>query len=174
VTAEVCPHHFALTDRALRGFDSRYKMNPPLRTPRDIDALIAGLADGTIDAIASDHTPQAAEKKLRELDQAPFGVIGLETLLPICIQALIEPGRLTWPRLIEKLTLRPARILGIPRGTLKPGESADVTIIDPAQTWTIDADRFLSKSRNTPFQGRAVRGRAVAVIVGGEVKHRLG
>lgn len=170
VTAEVCPHHFALTEEALRSFDSNYKMNPPLRTPRDVAALLAGLKDGTLDVIASNHSPQAPEKKVRELDQAPFGVIGLETLLPICVTTLIEPGHLSWPRLIETLTVQPARIFGIDRGTLRAGGVADVTVIDPATEWTIDAKTFLSKSRNTPFQGRRVRGRARVVLVAGEVK----
>jgi dihydroorotase len=171
VSAEVCPHHLALTDKALSSFDSNFKMNPPLRTEADARALIAGLKDGTIEVIASDHTPQAPEKKLRELDQAPFGVIGLETLLPICIATLVEPGHLTWPQLIEKLTSAPARVLGIARGTLCPEATADVTIIDPTAEWTIDAAHFRSKSRNTPFQARRVRGRAHMVIVGGAVKY---
>lgn len=170
VTAEVCPHHFALTDEMLQTYDSNYKMNPPLRTARDVEALIAGLQDGTLDVITSNHAPQAPEKKVRELDQAPFGVIGLETLLPICVTALIEPGHLRWPQLIEKLTVQPARVLGIERGTLRTGAVADVTVIDPTTEWTIDANRFLSKSRNTPFQGQRVRGRACVVLVAGEVK----
>ncbi|MCI0680727.1 MAG: dihydroorotase [Gemmataceae bacterium] len=173
VTGEANPHHFLLTDRALCGFDSNYKMNPPLRTDLDVRAVIEGLKDGTLDVIASDHSPLAVEKKMRELDQAPFGVIGLETLLPVCVTALVEPGHLTWPRLIEKLTVRPARILGIEQGTLKPGAAADVTIIDPAAEWTIDVTRFRSKSRNSPFGGLTVRGRAVAVILGGELRYEL-
>ncbi len=173
VTAETCPHYFALTDVCLRSFDSHFKTTPPLRTQADVAALIVGLKDGTIDAIASDHTPLAPEKKLRELDQAPFGVIGLETLLPICVKALIEPGHLTWLQLIEKLTVNPARILGLPHGSLKPGSIADVTVIDPSAAWTIDASRFASKSRNTPFDGVAVKGRATMVLVGGEVRWRL-
>jgi dihydroorotase len=170
VTAEVCPHHFTLTDQEMHRFDSNFKMAPPLRTKEDQQALIDGLKDDTLDVIASDHAPHAPEKKMRELDLAPNGVIGLETLLPICVVGLIEPGHLTWPRLIEKLTTKPARILGIDRGTLKPGALADVTIIDPTAEWTIDTSRFRSKSRNSPFAGWTVRGRAQAVIVGGEVK----
>ena len=112
-------------------FDSNYKMSPPLRTEADVKAIIAGLVDGTLEVIATDHAPHAPEKKMRELDQAPNGIIGLETLLPICIKALIEPGILTWPQLIDKLTINPARVLGIARGTLKSGEIADVTVIDP-------------------------------------------
>ncbi len=171
ITGEANPHHLLFTDRNLRGFDSNFKMNPPLRTERDVEAVIAGLKDGTLDVISSDHSPLAVEKKMRELDQAPFGVIGMETLLPICVTALIEPGHLTWPLLIEKLTLQPARILGIDQGTLKPGAAADVTIIDPSTEWTIDAAQFRSKSRNTPFGGMKVRGRPHAVIVGGEVRY---
>lgn len=170
VTAEVNPHHFCFTDEKLRGFDSNQKMNPPLRTDADVRALMEGLKDDTLDVIASDHSPLAAEKKMRELDQAPFGVIGLETLLPVCVTALIEPGHLTWPKLLQKLTLAPARLLGIDQGTLRPGVEADVTIIDAAHEWTIVAAAFRSKSRNTPFEGMKVRGRAYAVILGGEVR----
>ncbi len=170
VTGEACPHHFTLTDREMRRFDSNYKMAPPLRSEEDRLAIIEGLKDGTLEVIASDHAPHAPEKKTRELDLAPNGVIGLETLLPVCIFGLIEPGHLTWPQLIEKLTVNPARVLGIDRGTLKPGAIADVTVIDPAVEWTIDPREFRSKSRNTPFAGWKVRGRAHAVIVAGEVK----
>src|SRR6266545_3254517 len=170
VSGEACPHHFTLTDRCLRTFDSNYKMSPPLRTEADVQALIAGLKDGTLEVIATDHAPHAPEKKMRELDQAPNGIIGLETLLPICVVALIEPGHLTWPKLIEKLTVNPARVLGIDRGTLRPGADADVTVIDPSAEWTIDPQQFRSKSRNCPFAGWKVRGRARATIVGGDVK----
>lgn len=172
VTTEACPHHFTLTDECLRTFDSNFKMAPPLRTKDDVEAIIAGLREGVIDVIATDHAPHAPEKKMRELDQAPNGVIGLETLLPICIIALIEPGHLTWPQLIEKLTINPARILGIDRGTLRPGADADVTIIDPSAEWTIDPNKFRSKSRNCPFAGWKVRGRADVVILSGQIRHR--
>jgi dihydroorotase len=148
-------------------------MSPPLRTQADVDALIAGLKVGTLDVIATDHAPHAPEKKMRELDQAPNGIIGLETLLPICVLSLIEPGHLTWSQLIEKLTMNPARVLGLDRGTLKPGADADVTIIDPQAEWTIDPEKFLSKSRNCPFAGWKVRGRAHAVILGGEIKFEI-
>jgi dihydroorotase len=174
VTAEACPHHFTLTDDRLRTFDSNYKMNPPLRTKADVDAVIGGLRDGTIDLLATDHAPHAPEKKLRELDQAPFGIVGLETLIPITVLGLIEPGHLTWPEAIRKLTLEPARLLGIPKGTLRPGADADVTIIDPSTPWTVDPSAFYSKSRNTPYGGWEVRGRAHTVIVSGEVRHTLG
>ena len=130
-----------------------------------------GLKDGTLEVIATDHAPHAPEKKMRELDQAPNGIIGLETLLPVCVISLIEPSHLTWPQLIEKLTVNPARVLGIDRGTLKPGAKADVTIIDPKVDWTIDPSTFRSKSRNCPFAGWKVRGRAHTVLLSGEVKY---
>jgi dihydroorotase len=171
VTAEVCPHHFLLTDECMARFDSNYKMSPPLRTEQDIRELIGGLVDGTIDAICTDHAPHAPEKKALELDQAPFGIIGLETLSPLCVHGLIEPGYLGWPELIEKLTVNPARILGIDKGTLSPGSDADITIIDPDAKWEIDPAQFLSKSRNCPFGGWTVSGLADVVIVGGVVKY---
>jgi dihydroorotase len=174
VSAEACPHHFSLTDECLRSFDSNYKMNPPLRTHSDVEAVIGGLVDGTIDLIATDHAPHAPEKKMRELDQAPFGIVGLETLLPITIKCLIEPGHLSWREVIRKLTINPAELLGISKGTLRPGADADVTIIDPSTRWTIDPTQFRSKSRNTPFGGWDVRGRAHTVIVAGEVRYSLG
>ena len=174
VTAEACPHHFTLTDENLRAFDSNFKMNPPLRTWNDIEAVIGGLKDGTIEVLATDHAPHAPEKKMREIDQAPFGIVGLETLLPIVVHGLIEPGHLTWPEVIRKLTVNPAQLLGIPKGTLRPGAEADVTIIDPEARWTIDPAQFHSKSRNTPYGGWNVRGRAHTVIVSGEVRHTLG
>jgi dihydroorotase len=171
VSGEATPHHFTLTDKCLRSFDSNYKMAPPLRSEQDVQAVIAGLKDGTLEVIATDHAPHAPEKKMRELDQAPNGIIGLETLLPVCVMSLIEPGHLTWPQLIEKLTINPARVLGIDRGTLKPGAKADVAIIDPKAEWTIDPSMFRSKSRNCPFAGWRVRGRAHTVLLNGKVKY---
>jgi dihydroorotase len=170
VSGEATPHHFTLTDEQLRGRDTHYKMAPPLRTKADVEAIIGGLKDGTLEVIATDHAPHAPAKKARPFEQAPNGIIGLETLLPLCVVALVEPGHLTWPQLIAKLTVNPARVLGIDRGTLTPGAVADVTVIDPSAEWTIDAARFRSKSRNCPFAGWKVRGRADVVIVGGEVK----
>lgn len=172
VTAEATPHHFTLTDECLRTFDSNYKMNPPLRGSEHVEAVIAGLADGTIDAIASDHAPHAKEKKMQELDQAPFGIVGLETSLGLVITKLIEPGHLDWPSAIRKMSLNPARILGINKGTLQIGADADVTIIDPKTRWTVDPSKFRSKSTNTPFAGMELIGRADVVIVGGRVKFR--
>jgi len=173
VTGEASPHHLLLTDESLRGFDSNYKMSPPLRSQADINALLQGLRDGVITVLATDHAPHAAEKKMRELDQAPNGIIGLETFLPICIKALIEPGILTWPQMIAAMTIHPARVLGIDRGTLSPGVPADVTIIDPDKHWVIDPSRFQSRARNTPFAGWKVKGLAEQVVVGGKIVQRV-
>jgi dihydroorotase len=174
VTTEICPHHFCLSDDSLRSFDSNFKMSPPLRSSQDVEACIAGLRDGTIDVICTDHAPHAAEKKMRELDQAPFGIVGLETALGLVVTKLIEPGVLDWPAAIEKMTINPARVLGINKGTLAIGADADVTIIDPKREWTVDPQKFRSRSRNTPFAGWKLRGRAEAVIVGGQVRYRVG
>ena len=170
VTAEVTPHHLALTDECLRSFDSRFKMNPPLRAREHVDACIAGLQDGTIDVIATDHAPHSDEKKLQELDRAPFGVVGLENALGVVVARLIEPGHLDWPTALAKMTVNPARILGIPKGTLAVGADADVVIIDPEARWKVDPRQFRSKSKNTPFAGCELKGRAETVIVGGRVK----
>jgi dihydroorotase len=170
ISGEACPHHFILTDETLRTFDSNFKMSPPLRTQKDVDAILAGLKDGTLSVLATDHAPHAPEKKERELDQAPNGILGLETFLPLCVTHLVEPGHLSWPQLLAKMTVNPAKVLGIDRGTLQTGRPADVTVIDPKAKWTIDKHAFKSKSRNTPFDGAKVTGRAVATIVGGEVK----
>ena len=170
VTAEVTPHHFSLTEQALADFDCSAKVKPPLRTNADVDALIAGLADGTIDAIASGHSPWAPEKKLREIMVAPFGISGLETLLPLSIKALVEPGHLSLLELVRRLSTNPARILGIPRGTLMPGMIADITLVDPRAEWTIDPEQFLSNGKNSPFAGYCVTGRTEMVLVAGDVK----
>jgi dihydroorotase len=172
VTADVTPHHLVLTDESLQSFDSNFKVDPPLRTQEHIDALIVGLKDGTIDAICSDHQPFAEEKKAVEVDLAPFGIVGLETLLPLCIKSLIEPGHLNWPELIALLSTGPERILNIGKGSLCSGVDADVTLIDPDVSWIIDPADFRSQSRNTPFAGWNVRGRARIVIVGGQVRFR--
>jgi dihydroorotase len=172
VTAEVTPHHFTLTDERLRSFDSNLKMSPPLRGQGHVDACIEALQDGTIDVIATDHAPHAKEKKMQELDRAPFGIVGLETALGLVGTRLIEPGHLEWPDVLAKMTINPAQVLGIPKGTLAIGADADVTIIDPDVRWTVDPDEFRSKSTNTPFAGWELRSRAVVVIVGGRVKFR--
>lgn len=170
ISGEACPHHFTLTDACLRTFDSNYKMSPPLRTQADVEAILEGLKDNTLEVLATDHAPHSPEKKMRELDQAPNGIIGLETFLPICIKALILPGVLTWSQMIEKMTINPARVLGIDRGTLKQGAFADVTVIDTSKEWTIDPAKFKSKSRNCPFAGWPVQGRAEMVLVAGDIK----
>jgi dihydroorotase len=173
VTTEVCPHHFTLTDENLRTFDSNFKMSPPLRSREDVEACIEGLRDNTIDVICTDHAPHAIEKKMQELDRAPFGILGLETCLGLVGTQLIGPGILDWPSALAKMTINPARVLGIEKGTLRVGADADVTIIDPDAQWTVDAARFKSKSSNTPFGGWRLRGRAKTVIVGGRVKYEL-
>ena len=173
VTAEACPHHFTLTDESLRGFDSNFKMSPPLRTAADVEAIIEGLVDGTIDCIATDHAPHALEKKMLELDRAPFGILGLETAVGLTVTRLVVPGRMDWPRVVEAMSTLPARILGINRGTLRPGAVADITLIDPAVSWRVDATTFASQRANSPFHGWTLQGRAVATIVAGRVKYRL-
>jgi len=167
VTAEVTPHHLSLTDESLRSFDSNFKMNPPLRSKEHVEACIEGLRDGTIDVIASDHAPHAAEKKMRELDQAPFGIIGLETSLSVVITKLVRPGILDWQAVAEKMSLNPAKVLGIPKGTLQIGADADITVVDPDVSWTVSANDFHSKSKNSPYIGWEMFGRASAVFVGG-------
>jgi dihydroorotase len=174
VTAEVTPHHLALTEEACSDYDPNYKMSPPLRTRADVEACIEGLCDGTIDCVATDHAPHGAEEKELEFLYAPFGVIGLESALAVCVKALIESGRMKWPELIRRMTANPARILRLARGTLAEGADADVTIIDPDAQWTIRAEQFASRSRNCPFDGWEVRGRAVATIVGGMVRYAQG
>jgi len=173
VTAEVCPHHFALTDEACRGYNTNAKMNPPLRNEEDIAALIEGLKDGTIDAIATDHAPHAGYEKECEFDKAPFGILGLETMLPLSIKHLVEPGHLTLAQVVEKMTSIPARILGIDEkfgvGTLRPGAPAEVTIFNPATRWTLRAQEMASKSKNTPFDGVEMIGQVMATVIGGKV-----
>jgi dihydroorotase len=174
VTAEVAPHHLLLTDESCRSFDTNYKMNPPLRTPADVRACIEGVIDGTIDCLATDHAPHLAEEKELEFPSAPFGIIGLEPALALYVKALVEPGHVSWPRLIELMTTRAARIVKLPqKGTLASGADADITIIDPNLKWTLDAESFASKSRNCPFHGWQLTGRAIATVVGGEVKWEL-
>ncbi len=172
VTCEVTPHHLALTDEAVRGFDPNFKMNPPLRTADDVVACKAGLADGTIDCLATDHAPHGLEEKELEFSAAPSGIIGLETALAIYIQELIATDLLTWPQLIEKLTANPATILNLAgRGTLAVGSVADVTLIDPSLAWTVDVNQFVSKARNCPWNGRNVKGKAVVTVVRGALKY---
>jgi len=170
VTAEVSPHHLLLTDENCRGYDTNFKMNPPLRTAADVAACIEGIKDGTIDCLATDHAPHRAEEKELEFADAPMGIIGLECALALYIKALVEPGHIDWMKLIELMSMRPAQIVKLNRGTLAKGAAADVTVIDPNQSWTIDSDKFKSLSRNCPFQGWEVKGRTKATIVGGDLK----
>jgi len=169
VTAEVTPHHLTLTDESVEGYDPNFKVNPPLRTAEDIEALLEGLRDGTLDCIATDHAPHAPAEKLVEYDAAPFGVIGLETLLGVVLTRLVwQEG---WPlsRVLALLTDRPARILGLPGGRLQPGDPADLVILDPEREWVVDPEQFHSKSRNTPFTGWTLRGKVLATLVEGRI-----
>lgn len=169
VTAEVTPHHLSLTDQAVRTFDPNTKTNPPLRGEGDRQALRQGLVDGTIDCVASDHAPHSQEEKEMEFDAAPFGIVGLETSLGLVLTELVHRGALTLSKAIAAMTVNPARILGVEGGVICVGGPADLTIIDPEIRWTVDRRTFRSKSKNTPFDGWELRGRAVTTIVGGEV-----
>src|SRR5262245_15195516 len=174
VTCEVTPHHFTLTDRDVyeSGYDTNLKMAPPLRPQSDLEAVIDGLRDGTIDAIATDHAPHHANEKMLEFDQAPNGVIGLETAVGLTLDRLVDRGVISLRRMVELLSVNPARIFNLNRGTLKLGAVADVTIFDPNGEIKIDASKFQSKSRNTPFDGWELKGAPVATIVGGRVVWR--
>ena len=167
VTAETCPHYFTLTDEAVRGFDTNTKVNPPLRTAEDVQAIKDGLKDGTIDVIASDHAPHSPLQKDMEFDYAAFGIVGLETTLPLSLK-LCREGVLTLAELVTKLTVNPARIFNLNKGTLKPGADADVTILDLGNTTTVDVNRFKSKGRNSPFHGWVLEGKVIAVFVDGK------
>jgi dihydroorotase len=169
VTAEAAPHHLALAEDLLASRNAVYKVNPPLRTGHDVDAVIEGVCDGTLDCLATDHAPHTAEAKSRRLAEAPPGMVGLESALPVYAYVLVESGRLTWLQLAARLTANPARVLGLPMGALVPGAAADVTVIDPESRWTIDPARFASRARNCPFAGWQVKGRAVMTVVGGRV-----
>lgn len=173
VTAEVSPHHLLLTDECCRSYDTNFKMNPPLRTAADVTACIEGVKDGTIDILATDHAPHLAEEKELEFQYAPFGIIGLECALPLYLKALVEPGHISWMKLIEMMTIGGAKIVKLAKGTLAIGADADVTIIDPNLHWKIQPDHFAGKSRNCPFTDWRVRGRAVATVVGGKIKWQL-
>lgn len=172
VTADVTPHHLLLNDSVMQSFDTLAKCLPPLRSEDHVQALIDGLRSGTISVISADHQPLAIEKKAVELDVAPFGISGLETVIPLCIEALIGPGHLSWSSLIRCLTTGPAELLSLKdAGTLSPGVPADVTLIDPDHAWTIQTADFRSQSRNSPFDGRKATGCVVGTIVGGELRY---
>ncbi|OQA83593.1 MAG: Dihydroorotase [Lentisphaerae bacterium ADurb.Bin242] len=168
VSAEATPHHIALTDEEIKKFDSNYKMNPPLRSEEDRKALLEGLRDGTITVIATDHAPHTETDKTVEFDYAPFGIIGLETAVNICFTELYHTGILTLSDLISKFTKGPADVLGLPLGSLEIGHAADITVLEPEAKGVVDSSDFLSKSRNTPFNGYQYTGRAVATIVNGK------
>ena len=169
LSGEVCPHHIALTDEALRGYDTAFKMNPPLRSQEHVEALIEGIADGTITVLASDHAPHSSYEKEVEFDQAPFGILGLETELALFLDILVHKrAAISLPRLIELYTVNPAKLLGLDRGSLGIGAVADITIINPVLEWTVQKEESKSRSRNNPFHGWELKGRAVRTIVGGE------
>lgn len=172
VTAEACPHHFTLTEEVTRGYNTHAKMNPPLRTSLDVQAIKEGLRDGTIDVIATDHAPHATQEKQQEFTEAPFGIVGLETALPLTL-ALVEEGVLTLESAVDKLSTAPAKAFSLNAGTLAVGAPADVAIVDADQEWHVDPSRFRSKSRNTPFAGWKVKGRVTTTIVSGRVVYEL-
>lgn len=174
VTGETCPHYFTLSDRDIPGDDSNYKMNPPLRSPEDVAAIIDALKDDVLDVIATDHAPHSEEEKKQSMAEAPFGIVGLETAFSITYTELVRTGLLTYRQMVEKMSLNPAKILGIDRGCIGEGKVADIVIIDPEEEYIIDKDNFFSKGTNTPFHGRRVYGRVKYTIVSGEVNFELG
>jgi len=174
LTAEACPHHFVLTDEACSCFDTSTKVSPPLRTQEDVDAIKAAIADGTIDCIVTDHAPHTKEDKEVGFDGAPFGLIGLETSLGLTITELVKPGIIDLPKMVDKMSSAPARIVGLTsKGTIKQGFDADITIIDPDREWTVTKEGFVSKSKNSPFVGRKLYGRVEYTICGGKIVYRV-
>ena len=172
VTAEATPHHLVLTDEAVAGYDPNTKVNPPLRSAGDLAALHAALADGTIDVIASDHAPHTLEEKHREYALAPSGLVGLETALGLVLTELVRPGLLSLEDLALKMAINPRRLLGLPAGGISPGKPADLTLVDLEHAWSVDPSSFRGKSRNTPFAGRHLTGKAVATFVAGRPVYR--
>jgi dihydroorotase len=172
VTAEACPHHFTLTHEQCEGYNTNAKMNPPLREAEDREAVRQGLKDGTIDVICTDHAPHHYDAKEREFDDAPNGIIGLETALGLAVTELVETGLLTLCDLVNRMSTMPARIFNLPGGTLAPGSPADVVIADPTAAWVVDPATFYSKSRNMPFAGRRLIGRADVTVVRGQVVYQ--
>ncbi|HEX6132554.1 MAG TPA: dihydroorotase [Longimicrobiales bacterium] len=171
VTAEATPHHFTLTDEAIEAYRTDAKVNPPLRTAADRDAVIEGVRDGTLDVIATDHAPHHYDEKEQAFEDAPFGLVGLETALGLAITQLVDEDILDLPTLVLRMSTAPARAFNLPGGSLERGAPADITVFDPSWRWTVDPRRFRSKSRNTPFAGRELRGRAVYTIVDGRIVH---
>jgi dihydroorotase len=172
VTAEVCSHHISLTEHEVEGYNTNAKMNPPLRTAEDVEALQLALKDGTIDILATDHAPHHYDEKESEFPDAPNGIVGLETALGVNIQFLVSTGILSLATLVERMSCAPAKLFKLPGGTLAKGGVADVTVFDPATTWTVDPSQFKSKGRNTPYGGRTLTGRAMATIVAGRLVFR--
>src|SRR5206468_7939411 len=162
------------TEERVRGYDTNAKMNPPLRTAADVEALRDAVKDGTIDLVATDHAPHHYDEKEREFADAPNGIVGLETALAVVVTNLVEPGHLRFPDLVERMSCTPARIFSLPGGTLRKGSVADVTVFNPTERWKVDASIFLSKGRNTPYNGMTLIGRATCTIVGGSVVFRSG
>jgi dihydroorotase len=169
VTAEATPHHLALADRDMPPYDGNFKMKPPLRGCGDVQAVVEGIVNGAVDAIATDHAPHPGSEKMQEFEQCPFGILGLETAIAVSLEQLIHPGKITLARLVALFTTGPARILGLDRGTLAPGASADVTIFSTTREWTYDVNRSFSKSRNSPFDGATFKGGPVATVVAGDI-----
>ena len=174
VTAEVCPHHFTLTDADIQEEDTDFKMNPPLRTEEDVKALIEGLRDGTMDVISTDHAPHSKDDKSKGFMEAPFGIVGLETSAAITYTALVATGLLTISQMVEKMSTNPAKVIGIEneRGTLREGARADIAIFDPSCEWEVNPDEFLSKGKNTPYKGKVLKGKVVCTIADGHVVYR--
>lgn len=171
VTAEVCPHHFSMSSDEIVGDDANYKMNPPLRTKEDVEALKAGLAADIMDVIATDHAPHSEEEKSRSIQDAPFGIVGLETAAALTYTNLVKPGVLTMMQMAEKMSYNPAKILGLKKGVIEVGACADLVVFDADCTWEIDPSEFFSKGKNTPFTGQTVSGKVLATIVDGEIAY---
>jgi len=174
VTAEVCPHHLSLTEERVRGYDTNAKMNPPLRTAKDVEALREAVKDGTIDLVATDHAPHHYDEKEREFADAPNGIVGLETALAVSVTHLVETGYLSFVDLVDRMSCTPARLFNLPGGSLKRGAAADVTVFDPKERWKVEPSQFLSKGRNSPYAGMTLVGRAACTIVAGSVVYRSG
>ena len=174
VTAEACPHHLSLTEERVRGYDTNAKMNPPLRTAKDVEALREAVKDGTIDLVATDHAPHHYDEKEREFADAPNGIVGLETALAVIVTDLVEKGYLSFSDLVDRMSCTPARLFKLPGGSLKRGAAADVTVFDPKARWRVDSSQFASKGRNSPYNGMTLVGRAACTIVAGSVVYRSG
>jgi dihydroorotase len=168
ISCEVCPHHFSISDSDVKAYDANYKMKPPLRSCCDVDAAIEGIADGTVDALATDHAPHAGSEKMQEFEKCPFGILGLETAVGLTLEKLVHPGKISLMKMVELYTTGPDNVLRLNRGTLRTGAAGDVTILDLNRSWTYDVNRSPSKSRNSPFHGTEFRGGAVATIVSGQ------